>query len=155
MDEAVIIQRLVMHEGVRLMPYRCTRGKLTIGIGRCIDTHPFTADELKVVGDWKHGITKNAAFYLLRNDIKRTVEQVREAISFYDRLDEERQYALIDMGFQLGVLGLKRFKKMLEQMGVGNYKNAAKECLNSEYAKQVPVRAGRIAKLIETGKFEV
>lgn len=66
-----IARRLEFHEGCRLMPYRCPAGKLTIGIGRCIDTNPFTKEELQAVGDWKHGITKNAALMLLRNDIDR------------------------------------------------------------------------------------
>ena len=52
------MRRLEFHEGCRLMPYRCTAGKLTIGVGRCIDTNPFTEEELKAVGDWKHGITQ-------------------------------------------------------------------------------------------------
>lgn len=29
-----IKEQLVRHEGLRLRPYRCTAGKLTIGIGR-------------------------------------------------------------------------------------------------------------------------
>ncbi len=43
--------QLVRHEGLKLKPYRCTAGKLTIGIGRNLDncgishviciTHPF------------------------------------------------------------------------------------------------------------------
>ena len=65
------MRRLEFHEGCWLMPYRCTAGKLTIGVGRCIDTNPFTEEELKAVGDWKHGITRNAALMLLRNDIDR------------------------------------------------------------------------------------
>jgi lysozyme len=29
--------QLVRHEGLRLKPYRCTAGKLTIGIGRNLE----------------------------------------------------------------------------------------------------------------------
>jgi len=29
--------QLVRHEGLRLKPYRCTAGRLTIGIGRNLD----------------------------------------------------------------------------------------------------------------------
>ena len=32
-----IKEQLVRHEGLRLKPYRCTAGKLTIGIGRNLD----------------------------------------------------------------------------------------------------------------------
>ena len=32
-----IKEQLVRYEGLRLKPYRCTTGKLTIGIGRNLD----------------------------------------------------------------------------------------------------------------------
>jgi lysozyme len=150
-----IIQRLVFHEGCVLKPYRCSRGYLTIGVGRNLETNPLTSEELKVCGDYKHGITKNAAFYLLRNDIHRVVEECKKKISFWSQLDNERQYALIDMVFQLGLGGVLKFRNMLKSMGVGNYKEAAEHCLDSKYAKQTPNRAKRIAKTIECGRFEI
>lgn len=151
-----IIQRLVFHEGCKLMPYRCSRGYLTIGVGRNLETNPLTNEELKVCGDYNHGITKNAAFYLLRNDIARVVDECKKKISFWSQLDNERQYALIDMDFQLGIGGLLGFKKMLKAMGLGNFKEAAEHCLDSKYARSdTPTRAKRIAKTIETGRFEI
>lgn len=146
-----ITNRLVFHEGLRLQPYYCTQGKQTIGVGRCIDTNPFTAEELKVIGDWHHGITREQAYYLLRNDINRIIEECKKGIPFFDDLDDERQYALLDMTFQLGIKGVKKFKRMLEALGRGNYHEAAAQCLDSTYAKQTPKRAQRIAKLIDTG----
>jgi lysozyme len=150
-----IIQRLVFHEGCKLMPYRCSRGYLTIGVGRNLETNPLTKEEKKVCGDYMHGITKNAAFYLLRNDINRVVEECAKAFPFWANLDNERQYALLDMVFQLGVYGVKKFKKMLAAMGVGDFKEAAEQCLDSRYAQQTPNRAKRIAKTIECGRFEI
>lgn len=150
-----IIQRLVFHEGCVLKPYRCSRGYLTIGVGRNLETNPLTNEELKVCGDYKHGITKNAAFYLLRNDIKRVTEECSERFPFWKQLDDERKYALIDMVFQLGLGGVLKFKNMLKAMGVGNYKEASEHCLDSKYAQQTPNRAKRIAKTIECGRFEI
>jgi lysozyme len=150
-----IIQRLVFHEGCVLKPYKCTEGFLTIGVGRNLETNPLTEYERKVCGDYMHGITKNAAFYLLRNDIDRVVEECAKAFPFWANLDNERQYALLDMVFQLGVAGVKKFKKMLAAMGVGNWKEAAEQCLDSRYAQQTPNRAKRIAKTIECGRFEI
>ena len=156
LDMGEMINRLILHEGLKLKPYKDTKGKLTIGIGRCIDTNPFTCEELKAVGDWKNGITRNAAFMLCRNDINKSITNLRKRISFFDRLDKERQYALIDMCYQMGIEGLCQFKKMIAAMGTGNYIEASKHCLDSKYAKQdAPTRAKRIAKLIETGRFIV
>jgi lysozyme len=150
-----IIQRLVFHEGCVLKVYICPAGYPTIGVGRNLETNPLTNEELKVCGDYMHGITKNAAFYLLRNDIERVVKDCKKKISFWEQLDDERKYALLDMCFQLGLGGLLKFKNMLKAMGVGNFKEAAAQCLDSQYAKQTPSRAKRIAKTIECGRFEI
>ncbi len=150
-----VSQRLIIHEGLRLQPYRCSKGKLTIGVGRCLDTNPLTAEEEKVVGDWQHGITKCAAIYLLRNDIKRIYVELKKKLPFFQSLDSERQYALIDMSFNIGISGLLRFKEMLKAIKKHNFKLAAEECLNSKYAKDVGQRAERIARVLATGEFKL
>lgn len=149
------VQRLVMHEGIRLMPYYCTKGKQTIGVGRNLDDNPLTEEEKRVCGDWEKGITKQAAFYLLRHDIERTEKECRKKIAIYDALDDERQYALLDMAFNMGVAGVLKFKKMLIAMACGYFEDAAAECLDSKYAKETGQRAKRIAETIRTGKFRV
>lgn len=149
------IQRLVMHEGMRLKPYYCTKGKQTIGVGRNLDDNPLTEEEKRVCGDWEKGITKNAAFYLLRHDIERVEKECKKKIAFYELLDDERQYALLDMAFNLGIAGVLKFKKMLMAMACGYFEDAAKECLDSKYAKEVGQRAKRIAETIRTGKFRI
>lgn len=153
LDMQEIIQRLVFHEGCVQHVYICPAGYKTIGVGRNIKKNPLTAEEERVCGDWKNGITKNAAFYLLRNDINRVLTECRKKIPFYNNLDSERQYALLDMTFQMGINGVLRFKKMLSAMGTGNWDKASYECLDSNYAKQTPKRAKRIAETIRIGRF--
>lgn len=152
MDE--VMERLIFHEGLSLMPYKCPAGYLTIGVGRNLITNPFTDKEKLVVGDWVHGITKNAALYLLKNDVVRTIKLCRDNLPFWSSLDPERRYALLDMCFNMGINKLLHFKKMLACMEIGDYQGAAKECLNSKYGKELKKRAARIAKTIETGVFE-
>lgn len=154
-DDNEMIQRFILHEGCELMPYRCPAGYLTIGIGRNLDTNPLTLEEKKVCGDWRHGITKNAAFYLLRHDIEKVKRECVKNIPFYYNLDAERRYCLIDMCFNLGIKSLVKFKKMLGAMGCGDWEWAARECLNSKYATQTGKRAKRIAETIRTGEFRV
>ena len=152
-DMNIYIERLCRHEGLRLMPYRCPQGKLTIGVGRNIEDNPFTSEELKAVGDWQHGITKNAALFLLRNDIKRVYRQCKKQIPAFKSLNSDRQYALVDMAFNLGINGLLKFKKMLNALFYGNYDLAAKECLCSEYAEQTGKRAQIISQTLRSGIF--
>ena len=42
--------RLIAHEGMKLMPYRCTAGKLTIGVGRNLEDNPPTPEEARALG---------------------------------------------------------------------------------------------------------
>lgn len=153
-DMEEISARLCLHEGIKLEPYKCPKGHWTIGVGRNLETNPITPEEEKVIGNWRHGITKDAAFYLLGKDIRRVMAECQKKIPFWKYLDAERKYALLDMAFNLGINRLLRFKKMLSEMAIGNYRGAAKECLNSKYARDVGKRAERIAKTIETGEFK-
>lgn len=149
-----VCRRLVFHEGMVLHLYKDTLGFKTIGVGRCIDKNPLTPEEKKACGDLSQGITKNAAYMLLRNDITRCEEELRKYIPFYKELPVERQYALLDICFQQGIQGLLKYKKMLNCLKNKDYKGAAFECLNSNYHKQTPARCERIAKLIKTGEWE-
>lgn len=146
--------RLIAHEGMKLMPYRCTAGKLTIGVGRNLEDNPPTPEEARALGDYMHGITENAAKMLLRNDIARCFEALKRIVEGFEELDEERQYALLDMCFQMGVRGFRRFKRLLKAVEQRNFELAAFECLTSKYAQQTPKRAKRIAQLLKTGVWK-
>lgn len=151
-----VLQRLKLHEGVSLIPFYNESGEQVIGIGRRLDFVPFTSDELRAVGDWPHGITLNAANMLLRNDVCRCFEQLYKHIKFFDELDKERQYALLDICFQLGIKRLLRFKKILMAMKQKDWLKAAFEFEHSKAAPtETPQRIRRIAVLIKTGKWRV
>lgn len=54
-------KELIRDEGFRSKPYKCTAGKLTIGVGRNIEDN---------------GITEDEAMYLLENDIASCIKQL-------------------------------------------------------------------------------
>lgn len=120
------------------MPYRCTSGKLTIGIGRNLDDN---------------GITEQEAMILLHNDIVRVKNQLSH-LPEYLNLDEVRRTVLANMCFNLGIGGLRTFKKMLSALDHGDYDKAADEMLESKWAHQVGKRAVRLARQMRTGSFE-
>jgi len=136
-----------------LKPYYCPRGKLTIGVGRNLEDNPLSLEEKKALGDYMHGITENGAKMLLRNDIFKCYNALKKIVNDYEQLEYDRQYALLDMCFQLGIKGLRQFHNMLAAVNKKNFIMAAYECLNSQYAKQTPKRAKRIAKTLKTGEW--
>lgn len=149
-----IIQRLVVNEGCSLTPYKCPAGYLTIGVGRNLETNPLTAEEKLVCGDdYLKGITKNAAYFLLRNDIEKVRKDLDKNLPWWINLNDDRRFVMIDLCFQMGIKGLLKFNNTLRYLSTGFYKQAASNLRESLYYKQVKNRAERNARCIETGKY--
>lgn len=148
-----VVRRLKINEGLRLQIYICPTGYPSIGIGRNLLTNPLTVEEERVCGDYKKGITANMAEYLCRNDVIRVTQALKASLPLFHKLDNERQFVLVDMAFNLGISGLLKFKNMLYALSIGDYRGASKELLNSKYAKQVGNRAKKNAHTLETGKW--
>lgn len=143
---------LLKHEGTRLKPYydccglffrdcRCIengkkQGKLTIGTGRNIEDI---------------GISNQESNYLLENDMSRVVSECRENFPWFNSLDDDRQNAVADMNFNMGLTRLKGFVKMLAAVAAGNWKEAANQIKASVWSGQVGVRAIDDATLMENG----
>lgn len=132
-----LMYRLIEEEGMKLKPYRCPAGKLTIGVGRNLEDK---------------GLSNEEALFLLQNDIIEAVKELKKAFLFFDSLNETRQIVLIDMCFNLGINGLKKFKKMIKALENQDFSLASKEMLSSCWAKQVGARARSLALLMETGE---
>lgn len=62
---------------------------------------------------------------------------------------DDVQRALANMVYQLGVVGVLAFVNMLVALREGKRREAAAHALDSEWAKQTPARAGRVAALIK------
>jgi lysozyme len=127
---------LVLHEGLRLMPYKCTAGKLTIGVGRNLDDA---------------GISQDEAMYLLERDIDRVEADLDRTWPWWREMTDARQQVLADMCFNLGLTRLMGFVNTIAAMKVGRYDAAADGMLASLWAQQVGQRAQRLAKMMREG----
>jgi len=136
---AIAKQLIRLHEGKKLLPYRDTVGKITIGYGRNLSDVGITADEAEM---------------MLENDIYWVVPLLRKAIPSFDLLNEPRQAALIDMAFNLGEPRFMGFKKMIAAINAFDFATAAKEMMDSMWSKQVGQRAKTLAAIIETGAMK-
>lgn len=128
------VERVKMHEGLRLKPYRCTAGKLTIGYGRNIEDN---------------GITEAEASFLLENDLRRCWYDCSSAFDWFDKLDKIRQGVIAELCFNIGLPRLKGFKKMLAACSRGDFETASCEMLDSLWARQVGKRALTLANLMK------
>jgi lysozyme len=145
---------LIADEGLELSAYHCTEGKLTIGVGRNLDSNPLSANEERACGhDGRtQPITRNQAMYLLDNDMLRVVANLDIYIPWWQDLDDVRQRVVANLAFQLGIAGLLKFKKMLTHLQNHEYNEAAFELIDSKYSLQTPKRAARNANRLRTGE---
>ncbi len=144
---------LIRDEGVRLSPYRCTAGKLTIGVGRNLDDNPLTKEEIAYVGHDARTkpISNGAAVYLLGNDIKKVIADLDKSIPWWSKLDDARGRVLVNMCFNLGIKGLLTFKTTLGYIKAGKYDEAASSMMQSKWATQVKGRAVRLSLMMKNG----
>lgn len=131
-----LIHQLILHEGMVLKPYKCTSGKLSIGVGRNLDDR---------------GITEAEAELMLSNDIDDFSDRLKREIPWMAELSPVRQRVLLDMAFNLGISGLLKFKRTLKAIRAKQYEKAAEMMLDSRWATQVGQRAKRLSKMMATG----
>jgi lysozyme len=97
-------------------------------------------------------ITLSEADMVLQNRINNIKLELQNKLDYFDTLPKTVQNVLIEMAYQLGVNGLLKFKKMLSYIKEGNYINAAKEGLNSKWARQTPKRAKELMQILASVK---
>ena len=133
-----IAERIREREGLSFLPYKCPTGHLTIGYGHNLE----------------HGISKEVAELLLRQDIEIAMKQVKKTFVWWPKLTEARLFVLVDMVYNMGLSSVYGFKKMLAALQAGDYTKAAKEMLDSKWARQVGKRAKENAQMMETGEWD-
>jgi len=138
MPKHKLVELLIKHEGLKLKPYTCSAGKLTIGVGRNLDDV---------------GITKEEALYLLAADIYRVEKEAITNFAWYVFISQARQDVVLSMIFNLGLEGFKQFKNLISALENQNYGMAAEEMLNSKWASQVGQRAKDLSQMMYSGSY--
>lgn len=132
-------EQLVRDEGgYQAFVYNDSLGVPTIGVGRNVSKSG-------------PGLTIYEMDLMLNNDITTFTIEVLKAIPVAAALDTVRLEVLINMAFNLGTLGLLKFVKFLAALQKGDHVLAAKEMLDSSWAKQVGARANRLSQQMILG----
>ena len=148
MDDSVdkLIKQIKKHEGSvkekgKHTPYQDHLGYETIGYGRLIDP--------KIGG----GLADHEAEYLLMNDLD-TYMTAAKTYDWYAGLNDARKAVIVNMLFNMGQTNFNKFLKMKQALDEGDFSEAAKQMLESKWAKQVKGRAVELSKQMETGKWQ-
>lgn len=137
-----LISQLRRDEGEVLHAYKDSLGYLTIGVGILIDERK------------GGGITPDESAWLLQRRIDAKRAELSAALPWFKYLDEVRQAGLLNMAYQLGVPKLLGFRKMLAALRDQRWAEAESHALDSDWAKQTPERAHRVARQLATGEWQ-
>lgn len=125
---------LSVDEGLRLKPYRCTAGKLTIGYGRNLDDV---------------GISEKIADEMLKEDLevaRKTCQHIFGAL--FATWSENRQLGWINLAFNLGRTRLSKFKNTIRAAQIEDWFEVENGLRQSLWFKQVKGRAERVIGMI-------
>lgn len=128
------LQQLMLDEGFRSKPYIDSEGILTIGYGTNL----------------KQGISEKQAKSLMICELSIIMDYLSYQ-NWYANLNDVRKDVIINMIYNLGFDGFKGFKLMNRALKEGDYYRASEEMLDSKWAKQVGIRATRLARQMRTG----
>ena len=137
MDRNRLIQTLVRHESLELMPYRCPAGKLTIGVGHNLEAN---------------GISENIAMLILIEDLEVHESELRK-FAWFEKLSDVRQEVLVNLHFNIGHDTFLRFKKMIYNLEKGLFVAAADEMQDSKWYNQVGPRAVYLVNAMKNNQF--
>ena len=136
MKRSQLVEDIKRDEGFRQHPYRDNQGFLTVGYGTLIED----------------GISEYEGHLLLYHRLDVVLGELGEKAPVpLDEMPDNVARAVANMAYNLGIPRLLGFKKMWKAIAVKDYETAAKEALDSKWARQVGSRAERIAEMIRRG----
>ena len=145
-----IRELLTLNEGRKNKVYRCTAGKRTIGVGHNIDAKGLPEDIQNYLN--KNGeITDEMIDRLLDNDIEDALTNTLKIFPMLNTFSEDRQSALIDFVFNVGLGTARQFHMTILAIQKGDWKEAARQMEDSLWFKQVADRGQRIVSMIRSG----
>lgn len=136
---AAMKSQLIRDEGWKTRPYRDTKGKLTIGVGRNLDDR---------------NLSPNAIHLMLNEDVMLAIVTASDIFGAaeFDSWGDARQQAICNMIFNLGETNFRKFFNLIGAIKIHDWNAAAKHALDSLWARQVGVRASRIAHMLRTNE---
>lgn len=125
---------LLIDEGLRLKPYRCTAGRLTIGYGHNLDDV---------------GISQAVADIMLEEDLQIAEKACRRIFGdLYDSWGENRRLGWVNLAFNLGYNRLLQFRNTLRAARIEDWLEVERGLKASLWFQQVGKRAERVIAMV-------
>ena len=132
--------------------YHCSLGYPTIGVGLKIGHHGQPLEDFKGFPSMPRDVAELWC-KIHAEDVEASFNSYPLILAAAEKCNNVQKAVLISMGYQLGVYGLSKFKRMLGHCISRDFEKAAEEMLDSLLAEQAPNRTERQARMLATGKL--
>lgn len=106
-------------------------------------------EDLQEVLEGKKPISEDVANRLFEISVTKASKDASEVITNFHKLDEPVRNVMINMSYQMGRDGLRKFKNMRASLLKEDYPQVAREILNSKFAREQSTnRAKELAKQV-------
>ena len=127
---------LTRHEGKRHVPYRCSQGFRTVGIGYNFDANPLPPD-IRAYLRANGRITDEMIDRLFTRSLSDAVDACIRQYPGFNLFSENRRLALVDFMFNLGPSRVRKFQNTNRAINEGRWADAAEGIRKSLYWKQL------------------
>jgi lysozyme len=149
------VQKLIeAHEDRRYLRYLDSEGIPTIGVGLNL-TKPGAQTRIEALGlnygqvcEGTCSLNDLHVNSLFEIDLNDAVTDAAQIVPNFWELPDDVQHAVIDMCFNLGGPRFAKFTKFIDALEARDFPRAAREMLDSKWARQVPRRAHEDANLV-------
>lgn len=150
-DNMNLFNVLEFEEGFSRVPYLCTEGYVTYGLGTKI--HKSKGLDPK---DFLITINRPEAEQLLMETTARLELALSKSSKgkIFKKLDPARKAIILSMAYQMGVTGLLGFPSMWAALNNKNWEEAGYQALDSLWAEQTSERAHRHARVLAGESLE-
>jgi lysozyme len=136
-----IAELLEFEEGYSAKAYYCSEGFPTIGIGSRVGPK---GSNLR---HYDFTVSKSLAKAWLMDEVI-SIELELGKLDWFQSLNMDKRTVIISMGYQLGLTGLFKFKRMIAALEIKDYREARKQALDSKWHKQTVNRSERHADVL-------
>jgi lysozyme len=140
MDIERLKKQVIANEGIRKTAYKDTLNNWTIGVGHLIKL----PDEEYLIDKELTDLEVDQIFV---TDLNQAIDDARKFIDA-DSIPDEAFEVVVDMAFNLGLPKLMAFQNFQQALRDKDFVKASFEMLDSLWAKQLPNRSKRLAKIM-------
>lgn len=138
-----LIEQLILHEGSgpvkngRFMPYKDSKGILSIGYGRNLEAN---------------GIRDTEALQFLNNDLDDAIHRCFAELPWYRNLDTVRQSVVAELVFNMGMKTFGQFVNTMAAIEHRDFVAAARGLRQSKWYQDVKAKRGdKLVSQMESG----